>query len=247
MTTQKYYETIKGLDELHLRRFSDGVVYHLPAPSNFTFDPGRNERQIMGRMQGLMREVHSFITGENPVFSLEYPINSPELMFMKLGFEGVQETQDIYSVEAYELGDGGIGDSITLPTGFTELQISYKNDMHESVLLTETTEYTIVGDVVTFDAALVDARETVSVTYKKSATGFALSDTKLLDHELRARVLSDRNRLGFVYAPKIRLSYTDAGIDFNGETIGLTLKAYTPLGKCKPVEIIWTDEIVTCS
>lgn len=245
MTQQKYYETPKGVVELHLKRLSDGVVYHLPVPSNFTYDPGRNERQIMGRQGGLMREVASYLTGETPIISVEYPINSPELQYLKLGYEGISETTDVYVTEAYELG-GKIGDSITLPTGFTELEISYKNDLHESVLLTLDTEYTVLADVVTFDAALVDALETVSVKYKKSTTGFSLSNTPLQLHSLAGVVLSSSNRLGYVYAPKVQLSFTDSSIDFNGETIGLTLKAYTPLGACKPIEYTWTDELLLC-
>ena len=253
MTVEKLYSTFIGVTELKMRRAKDNLVYHLPTPMNMVVEPGKNERVIMGRNKiGRRVETTSFIDAENPVLNISYGIVQPELLQFRLGNYFTTTTKDLFIPVTFDLGQGGTFPAVQAPSlghsiiAGADAFASIKNPNGTSLPLTEGTDFTIgTGGLVTFSAALVAAKETVSMLIPYTVTGLGIGSELIGRHEVVASIVDTEGYVWFFHAPNAKPSAAGGAIDFSAESFDLSLKLYNS-GGCQPFTLIKSSDKVSC-
>lgn len=253
MTIEKLQSTFIGVTELKMRRTKDNLVYHLPTPMNMVVEPGKNERVQMGRSKlGRRIEVSSFIDGENPTLSISYGVVQPELLQFRLGnyFENV--TKDLFIPTTFDLAQGGTFPAVQAPSlghaiiAGADATASIKLANGTSQALVEGTDFTIgAGGLVTFSAALVAAKETVSMLIPYTVTGLGIGSELIGRHEVVASIVDSEGYVWFFHAPNAKPSAAGGTIDFSAESFDLQLKLYNS-GGCQPFTLIKSSDRVSC-
>jgi len=253
MITERLYSTFVGVQELKMRRYRDGLIYHLPTPMNMVVEPGKNERVLMGRNRlGRRVEVASFIDGENPVLNLSYGVVQPELLQFRLGNYFESKTQELKLPVTFDLGEGGTFPAVTAPSlghsiiAGADAEASIKRPDGSSMSLVEGTDFTIgASGMVTFSAALVAAKETVSMLIPYTVTGLGIGSELIGRHEVVATILDSEGWVWFFHAPNAKPSAAGGSIDFSAESFDLQLKLQNA-GGCQPFTLIKSSDRVSC-
>jgi hypothetical protein len=253
MTIEKLQSTFIGVTELKMRRFKDNLVYHLPTPMNMVVEPGKNERVLMGRNKlGRRVEVASFIDAENPVLNISYGIVQPELLQFRLGNYFTNVTKDLMIPTTFDLGQGGTFPAVQAPSlghaiiAGADATASIKRPDGTSLALVEGTDFTIgAGGMVTFSAALVAAKETVSMLIPYTVTGLGIGSELIGRHEVVATIVDSEGYVWFFHAPNAKPSAAGGSIDFSAESFDLQLKLYNS-GGCQPFTLIKSSDRVSC-
>ena len=253
MTVEKLQSTFIGVTELKMRRVKDNLVYHLPTPMNMVVEPGKNERIQMGRNKlGRKVEVSSFIDAENPVLNISYGVIQPELLQFRLGNYFQNVTKELFIPVSFDLNRGGTFPAVQAPSlGYAIVAgvasfASIKKPDGSSLALIDGADYTIgAGGLITFSAALVAAKETVSMLIPYTVTGLGIGAELIGRHEVVASIIDTEGYVWFFHAPNAKPSAAGGSIDFSAESFDLSLKLYNS-GGCQAFTLIKSSDRVSC-
>jgi hypothetical protein len=253
MTQAKKESTIVAITEVKLQRVSDGLIYHLPTPANMVVDLGKDERVIMGKDRlGKTVKTSSYVRGESPTVTLSYQHVQPELLQFRIGNYFENQTKELYIPISFNLSEGGTFPASQAPNlghaiiAGADAIASIKKANGMSQALQEGVDFTIgAGGAITFSAALVAAKETVSMLIPYSVTGVGIGAQLIGQHRIVASAVDTEGYVWIFYAPNSKPSTAGGTIDFSAEGFDLTLEIY-PSGGCQSYTLMKTGDRVSC-
>jgi len=254
MTQAKRDSTIIGVTEVKLQQIENGLIYHLPVPSNMVIDLGKDERVIMGKNRlGRTVETSSYIRGENPTVTISYQHVQPELLQFRFGNYFENQTKELFIPISFDLSQGGTFPASVAPElghsilAGADARASIKKPNGLSQDLQEGVDFTIgAGGAITFSAALVAAKETVSMLIPAAVTGSGIGAKLIGPHRIVASALDTEGYVWIFYAPNAQSSAAGGTIDFSAEGFDLTFKIY-PGNSCQPFTLIKSGDRVACN